>query len=73
MTTTEAAPAVPGGVIAFIVVADRAVKELAALPANVTAVAPLRFEPLMVTVFPPDSGPDAAGVSPVIVGVGAAV
>lgn len=71
VTTTEAVPAVPGGVTAFICVDDKMVKELAALPANVTDVAPFRFEPMRVTVFPPDTGPDA-GVTPVTMGVRAA-
>jgi hypothetical protein len=67
VTTTEAVPAVPGGATAFIPEDDKMVK-LAALPANVTAVAPLRFEPVRVTVVPPDTGPDA-GESPVTMGV----
>jgi hypothetical protein len=71
VTTTEAVPAVPGGATAFILVDDEMVK-LAALPANVTAVAPLKFEPVTMTVFPPDTGPDA-GETTVTMGVGAAV
>jgi hypothetical protein len=48
------------------------VKEVAGVPANVTAVTPLKFEPAIVTVFPPDTDPDD-GVRAVMVGVGAAV
>jgi hypothetical protein len=47
------------------------VNELAALPANVTALALLKFEPMIVTVLPPDTDPDEV-VSPVMVGVGVA-
>jgi hypothetical protein len=53
-------------------VGDDIVKELAGVPAKVIAVVPSRFKPMIVTVFPPDTGPDE-GVSPVMVGVGAAV
>lgn len=72
MTTTAAFPAVPAGAIAFTWVGDRTVKEVAGVPANVTAVTPLKFEPAIVTVFPPDTDPDD-GVRAVMVGVGAAV
>ena len=62
----------PAGATAFTCVGDRTVKEVAGVPANVTAVAPLKFEPVIVTVFPPDTGPDDR-VRAVMVGVGAAV
>jgi hypothetical protein len=65
-------PAVPAGATAFNCVGDITVKEVAGVPANVTAVAPLKFEPAIVTVFPPDTDPDD-GVRAVMVGVGAAV
>jgi hypothetical protein len=67
VTTTEAVPGVPGGAIACISVDEKMVKELAILLANITAVALSRFKPVMVTIFPPNTGPDA-GVSPVTVG-----
>ena len=72
VTIIAAVPAVPGGADSVHPVDDKIVKELAALPSNVTAVAPLRFVPVRVTVFPPDAGPDD-GVSAVTVGAGAAV
>jgi hypothetical protein len=72
VTTTGAVPAVPGGATALISVGDSIVKELAALLANVTVLAPLKFEPIIETVLPPDTGPDE-GISPVMVGVGVAV
>jgi hypothetical protein len=49
-------------------VGDKAVKEMAGVPAKVTPVVPLRFDPVMIIVFPPDTGPDA-GVRAVMVGV----
>jgi hypothetical protein len=54
----------PAGTVAWIAVAEVTVK-LAFTPLNVTAVAPLKFVPLIVTLVP--TGP-LAGVKPVIVG-----
>jgi hypothetical protein len=54
----------PAGTVAWIAVADVTVK-LAAVPLNVTDVAPVKFVPLIVTFVP--SGP-LAGVKPEIVG-----
>ena len=48
--------------------ADVTVKLAALTPLNVTAVAPVKFVPLIVTLVP--TGP-LAGVKPVIVGAGA--
>jgi hypothetical protein len=66
-----AIPAVPGGATAIIVLGDKTVKVVAGIPANVTAVVPLKFEPVIVTGVPPATGPDA-GESLVTMGVGAA-
>jgi hypothetical protein len=54
----------PAGTVAWIVVAEFTVK-LAALPLNPTAVAPVKFVPVMVTTVP--AGP-LAGVKLVIAG-----
>ena len=43
--------------------------ELAALPPNLTAVAPVKLSPLMVTLVPPPGGP-VFGLTPVTVGGG---
>jgi hypothetical protein len=47
----------PGGLVAWITVADIAVKNVAAVAPNRTTVAYVRFEPVMVTVVPPPAGP----------------
>ena len=58
---------VPAGAVAVICVALLTVKPLAAVPPKVTAVAPVKPEPLMVTVVPPVLGP-VVGEMPVTVG-----
>src|SRR2546428_13849850 len=55
----------PAGTVAWIAVAEVTVK-LALTPLNVTAVAPVKFVPLIVTLVP--TGP-LVGVKPVIVGL----
>ncbi len=42
----------PVGTVAVIWVAELTVNAVAAVPLNLTAVAPVRFEPLIVTVVP---------------------
>jgi hypothetical protein len=61
----------PFGTTAVISEPEVAVKE-AAVPSNVTAVAPVRFEPLIVTAVPGDplAGENELIVGGVIVGVG---
>lgn len=56
----------PAGAVARIEVADTTVN-VAATPLNVTAVAPVKFEPEMVTVAPTTAD---VGVKPVIFGAG---
>ena len=58
VTSTLAAPALPAGVVAVIVVAFTTVTPVAAVPFNVTAVAPVKPVPVRVTDCPPASGPD---------------
>jgi len=55
-TVTSTTP-VPAGLVAVICVAELTVKVLAATVPNFTAVAPVRFEPAIVTVVPPVTGP----------------
>jgi hypothetical protein len=66
VTTTGPVPT-PGGATAVIVVGDMMAKVGAGIPLKLTAVAPLKPVPVIVTVFPPDSDPDA-GESPVTMG-----
>ena len=58
VTTTLAVPADPAGVVAVIEVALTTVKLNTAAPPMVTAVAPVKFVPVIVTDCPPASGPD---------------
>jgi hypothetical protein len=57
VTETFTAPTLPGGVaaggVATMVVAVKTVKLVAALPPNVTVVAPVKLVPLTVTTVPP--------------------
>ena len=55
---TFCAPAVPVAVVAVIVVAV-AVIPVAATPPMVTEVAPVRLVPVIVTLVPPATGPEA--------------
>ena len=58
VTRTLAAPAGRAGVVAVMVVAFTTVTEVAATPLIVTAVAPVKLVPVMVTDCKPTSGPD---------------
>ncbi len=58
VTSTLAAPALPAGVVAVIEVELSTSTEVAAMPPNVTAVAPVKFVPVRVTACPPASGPE---------------
>jgi hypothetical protein len=49
---------VPAGEVAVIEVAELAVKLVALVVPNLTAVAPVRLVPVMVTDVPPAKGPD---------------
>ena len=73
VTVTSTAPAsAAAGAVAVILVALTTVTPLAAVAPNLTALARLRFVPVIVTVVPPPSGP-ALGARPVTVGVAAYV
>ena len=60
VTNTLAAPALPAGVVAVMVVEFTTVKAVAAVPPIVTAVAPVKLVPVRVTACAPASGPDVA-------------
>ena len=54
LTITSTAPAVAcAGVIQVIVVLFTMLREVAAVPSNVTDVAPVKFVPVIVTLVPP--------------------
>ena len=58
VTTTSAAPPVPGGEVAAISVPDTTVNDVAGTPPKVTAAAPERLLPVIVTAVPPATGPE---------------
>src|SRR5207302_1164347 len=69
VTTTFTAPAgLCGGATALIWVLELTVKLSAAVPAKVTAVAPVKFVPVISVGVPPARGPDV-GLIDVTVGV----
>ena len=68
VTLTSTVP-VPAGDVAVIWVAELTVKVVAAVAPKITAVAPVNPVPLMVTVVPPDPGPEVGEID---VTVGAA-
>src|SRR6202011_4007844 len=69
VTVTSTAPATSAGELAVIEVALFTVKLVAAVPPNSTAVAPVRFVPVIVTTVPPVVGP-LVGLTAVTVGAG---
>ena len=58
VTRTSTVPALPTGAVAVICVALLTVKPLANVAPKVTAVVPLKFAPVMMTVAPPVVGPE---------------
>jgi hypothetical protein len=66
-TTSLAAPVVPVGVTAVIVVELATLKLVTAVPPIVTDVAPVKFVPVIVTLVPPAVGPETGEIA-VIVG-----
>ena len=68
VTVTSTAP-VPAGEVAVIDVGELTLKEAAGVEPNVTALAPLRFEPVIVTLVAPAAGP-SAGATLVTLGGG---
>ena len=70
VTLTDTVPTDPDGVVAAIDVLLMTVKEITATTPIVTAVAPVKPVPVIVTEVPPSRGP-LAGETPVTVGIGA--
>ena len=70
VTVTSTTPAACAGAVDVIVVALTTLKPVAAVLPNLTAVAPVKFVPVIVTEVPPASGPDV-GLSPDTVGAAA--
>ncbi len=71
VTLTVTAPA-PAGDVAVICVAELTVKVVAAVPPKCTAVAAVKFVPVMTTLVPPAAGPNV-GARLVMVGGGTKV
>jgi hypothetical protein len=67
VTVTSIVPAVPAGAVAVIWVALFTVKVAALVAPNWTAVAPVKFVPVIVTTVPTEVVP-LVGVIPVMVG-----
>jgi len=67
VTVTFTAPAIPAGAVAVTDVAELTTTPVAAFAPNRTAVAPVRFVPVIVTDVPPATGP-LVGLSDVTVG-----
>jgi hypothetical protein len=66
-TWMSTVPALPGWETAVMLVAELMVKPAAAAVPKLTAVAPVRFKPLMATVVPPAVLP-VVGLMPVTAG-----
>jgi hypothetical protein len=67
VTVISTAPAEPAGETAVICVAELTVKLVVLVEPNFTAVAPVKFVPVIVTVVPPTIEPDV-GETPEMVG-----
>ena len=64
----------PAGDTAEICVEDNTVNEVAGVEPNFTAVAPFRLVPLMITVVPPATGPEAGDTDETVgAGIGGTV
>src|SRR5271170_1022049 len=67
VTVTSTMPLLPAGAFAVIAVAELTVNDVAAVEPNLTAVAPAKAVPVIVTDVPPTTGP-MAGLSVVTAG-----
>jgi hypothetical protein len=67
VTVASTAPAAPAGVVAVSDVSEPTVNDAAGVAPKLTAVAPVKADPVIVTVVPPASGP-AAGLTLLTVG-----
>ena len=66
VTVTSTAPAPPPGDIAIIVVLLTIWYEIAVVVPNLTLVAPVKDEPVIVTAVPPEVGPDFGVIAPTV-------
>jgi hypothetical protein len=73
VTSTLAAPALPAGVVAVIVVSLTTVTPVADAPPMVTVVAPVKSVPVIVTAAPPAVGPEAGEIELTVGGAGSRV
>ena len=69
VTIMSTAPALRAGVLQVIVVLFTIVREVAAIPSNVTEVAPVKFVPVIVTLVPPSVLPDDNEMPVILAGV----
>jgi hypothetical protein len=67
VVVTETLPDVPPATTAVMLVGETTIKEVAGVPPNETADAPVKLVPVIVTVVPV---PALVGVNDVIVGAG---
>ena len=67
VTIIPTAPVLRAGVIQVIVVLFTMLREVAAIPPNVTKVAPIKDVPVIVTIVPPSVLPDDSEM-PVMLG-----
>jgi hypothetical protein len=72
VTVMSTGPAEPAGAVAVMELALLIVNDVAVAAPNLTAVAPVKFVPVMVTLVPPAVGP-AVGLTLVTVGTAAYV
>jgi hypothetical protein len=69
VTVMSSVPGLAAGEVAVIWVAESTVNEVAPVAPNLTALAPVRLVPVIVTVVPPAAGPDD-GLTFVTLGAG---
>ena len=62
VTVTSTVPVAPAGEVAVMDVAELTVNPVALVAPNLTAVAPVKLVPVMVTVVPPPDGPDVGEI-----------
>ena len=69
VTIISTPPVIWAGVIQVIVVLFTMLRDVAAIPSNVTDVAPVKFVPVIVTFVPPSVLPDDGEMSVMLGGV----
>ena len=63
VTVTSTTPVLPAGEVAVMDVAELTVKPVALFAPNLTAVAPVKLVPVIVTVDPPPAGPEVGEIA----------